>query len=95
MPVVYECDMTITHKEFFRLLPKALAGLPYQKNANQIRVTDGDSMIRITLAEESTRKLASLSLPMTQVHIELDNVEEADMDRFISRFKLAYQKGGG
>ena len=95
MPVIYKREMTITHKEFLRLLPKALNGLSYQQDENQILVKDGDGLIRITLSEESIRKIASLSLPTTFVHIELTGYRESGAEKFMSRFDLAYQKGGG
>ena len=95
MSVIYKREMTITHKEFLRLLPKALNGLSYQQDENQILVKDGDGLIRITLSEESIRKIASLSLPTTFVHIELTGYSESGAKRFMSRFDLAYQKGGG
>ncbi len=87
--------MTITHKEFLRLLPKAINGLDYQLNGNQIDIVDAGRSIKIKLAEESIRKIASLALPVTLVHIELRNFSEAEGLKFMSRFNLAYQKGGG
>ena len=93
--LVYEREMTITHKEFLRLLPKALAGLSYEKNGNLIEIIDQNRLIKINLSEESIRKIASLELPVTNVRIELNNFQTKDSDRFISRFSLAYQKGGG
>lgn len=95
MSVIYEREMTITHKEFLRLLPKALNGLSYQKEENQILVKDGDGLMRIKLSEESIRKLASLTLLTTFVHIELEGFSPAEAEKFMSRFELAYQKGGG
>ena len=93
--LIYEREMTITHKEFLRLLPKALAGLSYEKNGNLIEIIDDDRLIKINLSEESIRKIASLELPVTNVRIELNNFQTEDSARFISRFGLAYQKGGG
>jgi len=95
MSVHYQREMTITHREFLRLLPKALNGLSYQKDENQILIKDGDGLICIKLSAESIRKIASLTLPMTFVHIELQGFAESAAQRFMSRFDLAYQKGGG
>ncbi len=92
---MYERDMTISHKEFLRLLPKALAGLSYEKSGNVIGVSSKDGPIEIILGEESTRHLASLALPRTQVSIELTSHSESAAASFIKRFDLAYQKGGG
>ncbi len=95
MSVAFEREMTITHRDFLRLLPKALNGLGYQQDGNRILVQDGQRSIHIKLSEESIRKLASLSLPMTLVYIELQGFSKSAADRFIVRFDLAYHKGGG
>ena len=87
--------MTITHREFLRLLPKAFDGRVYQKQAHDILVKDGVRSIRIKLSEESIRNIASLALPTTTVTIELEGFDQSKANSFISRFDLAYQKGGG
>ena len=87
--------MTITHKEFLRLLPKAISGLSYEKKGNLIEIIDQNRLISINLSAESIRKIASLALPVTNVRIELNNFQTMESARFISRFDLAYQKGGG
>jgi len=95
MATVYERDMTITHKEFLRLLPKAINGLDYQLNGNQIDIVGDGRSIKISLAKESIRKIASLALPVTLVRIELHGFDETEKVKFMSRFDLSYQKGGG
>lgn len=95
MTLVYEREMTITHKDFLRLLPKAISGLTFQRNGNQIDIVDADRSIRIKLSKESSRKIASLNLPVTKVRIELRDFSQSQSVIFISRFDLAYQKGGG
>ena len=91
----YERDMTITHREFLRLLPKALSGLSHKKSGNVITAESENGSIEIILGEESLRKLGSLELPRTEVRIELNSHSEIAASRFIKRFDLAYQKGGG
>jgi hypothetical protein len=93
--IVHEREMTITHREFLRLLPKALAGRTYKRSGNQIDVIDGNASVRINLSNETIRKIASLALPLTNVKIELNGFEEDDSLKFMARFDLAYQKGGG
>jgi len=95
MVIVYEREMTITHKDFLRLLPKAINGLDYQISGDQIDIVDVDRSIKISLARESIRKIASLALPMTLVRIEFRDFSETESLKFMSRFNLAYQKGGG
>ncbi len=95
MTVRYQRDMTITHTEFLRLLPKALSGLSYEQTGNLIKVDSKDGPIEIILGEESIRKLGSLVLPRTQIEINLSSHTQVTVARFIKRFDLAYQKGGG
>jgi hypothetical protein len=87
--------MTITHKEFLRLLPKALSGLAFKINGNRIILNDDGRSVVIDLSTESIRKIGSLALPTTNVQIELLSFDEAESLQFMSRFDLAYQKGGG
>ena len=95
MTLVYEREMTITHKDFLRLLPKAIGGLSYQLNDKQIDIVDAGRSIRIKLSKESIRKIASLSLPVTRLRMELRDFTQSESVIFMSRFELAYQKGGG
>ena len=91
----FEREMTITHKEFLRLLPKAIGGLSYEKVDNIISIRDEPGSIQIRLSTESIRKLGSLVLPVTNVSIELKGFCDSDEKDFLSRFDLSYQKGGG
>ena len=95
MSLVYEREMTITHKEFLRLLPKALCGRAYSQTGNEITVKVENDSVLINLSTQSIRKIASLELPVTTIRIELIGFEEDQSANFMSRFDLAYQKGGG
>jgi len=95
MSLVYEREMTITHKEFLRLLPKALRDRAYSQNGNEITISFENQSILINLSAQSIRKIASLELPVTTIRIELVGFEEDESVNFMSRFDLAYQKGGG
>ena len=87
--------MTITHKEFFRLLPAAVRKLNYQVMDNMIAIRDGTGTITIELEDESRRTIASLSLPVTKLSIKFNGFSDADSRIFLKHFALVYQKGGG
>ena len=89
------CYMTITHKDFFRLLPRALNGLEYSVSGKEVTVIDGEKQVYIRISDEGVRQLASVKFPRTEVEIELLGFNDAEAGRFIARFDLAYQKGGG
>ena len=88
-------EMSISHKEFFRLLPRAVNGMPVTRRGNVAVIVTGAGQVKITLAPESVRKLGLMEFPVTAVTIEFRGFSAADRAAFLSRFDLAYQKGGG
>ena len=88
-------EMSISHREFFRLLPRAVNDAAVSRQGNQVDIAIGAGMVRITLAPESVKKLATLEFPVTEITIEFNSFSAADRAAFLSRFDLAYQKGGG
>ena len=88
-------EMSITHKDFFRLLPQAVNGAPVTRMDNQAHIATAAGLVKITLAPERVRKLGLMEFPVTPVNIEFDGFNPAEQAVFLSRFDLAYQKGGG
>ncbi len=107
MDQTFEREMTISHREFFRILPKAIQHHRYQQNDNCIIVSlnnDDEAAnvslteqveIHITLSKEGRLEIASLSLPSTIVTFQLKNVAESTKKSFFHHFDRAYQRGGG
>ena len=103
MQQIIEREMTISHRDFFRILPKALKSYLYQHHENVITVAlnEGqnnnkeESKIVIILAEERLRQIAALSLPLTTVTFQIKNVPKNTKKEFFKQFDLAYQRGGG
>ena len=90
-----EREMTISHHDFFRILPKALQSYLYQQHENDISVTLDKGEIVISLSKERVRKIASLSLPITNVTFQINNVVEKSKNDFFKQFNRSYQRGGG
>lgn len=88
-------EMSISHREFFRLLPRAAGGAPVSRRGDQAEINTGRGVVRIMLAPETIRKLATMEFPVTEVTIEFNGLRAAEQAAFLSRFDLAYQKGGG
>ena len=88
-------EMSITHNEFFRLLPRAVNDAAVARQGNRIDITTGTGLVKITLAPETVRKLAMLEFPVTEVTIEFNGFSASERVAFLARFDLAYQKGGG
>ena len=103
MQQIIEREMTISHRDFFRILPKALGSYPYQQHENVITafLNEGqndskeESEIVIILAEEQLRQIASLTLPITNVTFQIKNVAENTKNEFFKQFDRAYRRGGG
>ena len=95
MTEIFEREMTITHRDFFRILPKALKSYLYQQHENVISVTLDEGEIVIILAEERLRQIASLTLPKTNVTFQIKNVAKKSKTDFFKQFDQAYLRGGG
>ena len=93
--VRFSRDMGITHSEFFRTLPAALAALPYTVQGHDVIINNNTQRLVITLSPESRRRLGALSLPTTQAHFTFSGHSPQDIDRFMARFDRAFQRGGG
>ncbi len=93
--VRFSRDMGITHSEFFRILPTAMATLPYTVQGYDVIINDDTRRLVISLSPESRRRLGALSLPTTQVHFTFSGYYPQDVDRFLARFDRAFQRGGG
>ncbi|MCY4211479.1 MAG: hypothetical protein OXE97_10630 [Gammaproteobacteria bacterium] len=88
-------EMSITHKEFLRLLPLAVQGASVNRRDNRLTVKTASGRLTITLAPQTTRKLGLLEFPVTTVTMEFHDFNPSDQAAFLKRFDLAYQRGGG
>ncbi len=88
-------EMSITHKDFFRLLPRAVNGAPVTRDGNHASITTNAGQINISLMPETVRKLGLLEFPVTHVSMEFNGFTPTDQAAFLARFELAYQRGGG
>jgi len=95
MEHTFEREMTISHSDFFRILPKALKSYPYEQKENAITVILDKGEITIILSEERNRQIASLLLPVTDVTFQLKNVAESTKKNLFEQFDRAYLRGGG
>jgi hypothetical protein len=88
-------EMGADEMEFMRLLPAALGGLRFVRENGRIVVRDDGRIVEIEWSAPATRNLAALSLPVTRVVLRLVDFNDAGAERFLGRFRLAYQRGGG
>ncbi|MCM2309703.1 MAG: hypothetical protein NDI91_19795 [Sulfuritalea sp.] len=88
-PLVF--DATITREDFVRLLPPATGGLPFQEVLDRFR-GEGWSL---RLTRIPPLEIGLVRLERHRVEIEFEGLTAAEQDRFMQRFTLHYQRGGG
>ena len=87
--------MTISLKEFYRLLPFALKDIDFKISNNEISMSYADGKIFIKPGMEHERKIASLVLPVLHVEFYFSNISNEALKQFYEAFDRAYQRGGG
>ncbi len=88
-------EMGIGHKDFFRILPRALGSNDYSVDGSRIRFGDETRHLQIELSPEGSRTIALLTLPVTHVTLVFHGYSEADSKAALHRFDLYYRRGGG
>lgn len=88
-------EMTITHDDFFRLLPRALKNRPFETSGQGVLVRLDNGRLKIALAPQTGRTIGALTLPITRIAFEFENCSAEERRQFFEGFDLAYQKGGG
>ena len=94
--VVVEKDMALTHRDFFRLVPKAFPDGDYELTARGLvrRGADG-RCLEISLGPEGERRIALLSIRTTPVTLAFTGYDDGTRTRTLALFDRAFQKGGG
>ena len=84
-------DATITRQDFLRILPAATGEADIRESAD-IFFGRGWSLRLTAIAP---LEIGSVRLERQRVEIEFDGLTEAEQERFMQRFTLHYQRGGG
>ncbi|MDA0231452.1 MAG: hypothetical protein O3B21_14875 [Proteobacteria bacterium] len=92
-PVLFKKEMAITHRDFTRLLCRAVGHTDFKLVDGRISLADGARKIDITLSEESVRRIALVELPITFVCFALIGYDDAAAE--MARIDLHFQRGGG
>lgn len=95
-PDNFSLDMSISHADFFRLLPAAIVPYESRVNGNAVEIFAEQRRVVITLGAEGVRKITGLlSLPRTQVGFLFDHFDDAQREAFMHRFDRYFHRGGG
>ena len=93
--VAYTREMGVDHRDFFRMLPRAMGDHAYEVDGRTVDARVGGGSLRIELGEERVRRIALLALPYTEVSFTFRGTDEAEREAFTRRFELAFRRGGG
>ncbi len=88
-------EMTISHADFFRLLPLAMEPMPYTCLDSRIEARQGSRRASIDISEEKSFRLGALTLPSVSVTLESTGFSDEEWAGFLSRFDQVFQRGGG
>jgi len=96
--VVIEREMAITHAEFYRLIGRTISDpsvLKMDKKAAVVSFPFAHGAITIHLNHQSSRKMGSLSLPLTVIRFEFHDLLKSDIGQYLQKFDITFQRGGG
>ena len=91
--VTFEKEMSISHRDFLRLLARAVDSNDMRVNGRDIVVDQGHRRLEITLSEESERKIALITLPVTWVRFTFSGYDDPKGE--MARIERTFQRGGG
>ena len=91
----FEREMGISHRDFLRLLPQAVAPRPFVVSGDTIFIGESPQSITLRLSAEGQRRLGLLRLPVTTVAFEFHGFDDIAIGKFMQRFELAFRRGGG
>ncbi len=88
-------EMGVTHKDFYRLLPRAMGDTAYEINGNTVHAALAGGALTISLGDPQIRRIALMAIPYAKVSFHFDGVDEASRSSFMQHFDLSFQRGGG
>jgi hypothetical protein len=94
-PERFERDMGTSETEWLTALPRALAEHVFELGTDQARVQIGGGHLQLQWHILPPRVIALLRMQRLAVSFAFEGVEEGARQRFMKRFDLTMQRGGG
>lgn len=94
-PASFEREMGCTADELRRWLPGASGGSPLALHAGGADVALGHGALRLRWQALPPRRIALVTLPRLHVRFDFERVDDDERQRFMRRFDLYTQRGGG
>ena len=91
-------DMAVTHDEFYRLITKTISNselINFDKINSSVSFPFSKGEIIISLEEQKVRKIASMKIEHTPMNFKFINLSKGEMQTYLQKFDITFQKGGG
>lgn len=88
-------EMGLGAADFFRLLPRALAGMDYGIEGARVETALQGRRLAIAAEPLAVRRIAALVVERCRVTLAFHGWRAEDRLAFLARFDRAYHKGGG
>lgn len=88
-------ELGLTHAEFYRSLPAAIAHRAHTVEDDRVRIDDGTRTVTIELGPQRHRSIASLRLPYLEARFTFEGFSTPERQKFMERFERYFQRGGG
>ena len=95
MDTSFSRKVQLTREEFLRQLPDAAGTTDYRTEGDDIVIGTGNSQARIKLTDLGIEEKGSLELPMQRVDFRFENMAEAEVQAFMSRWDEHKLRMGG
>lgn len=88
-------QLGLTHAEFYRSLPPAIAHRPFTRENHRVRINLETGTVTIELGPQKQRSIASLRLPYIEVRFTFSGLSTSQRQTFMERFDIHFHRGGG
>ncbi|GJM05876.1 MAG: hypothetical protein DHS20C09_18720 [marine bacterium B5-7] len=91
-------DMAVTHDEFYRLINKTISNselLEFNIINSSVSFPFLKGEITIFLEKQKIRKIASMTIAHTPMNFKFMNLSKDEVETYIQKFNITFQKGGG
>ena len=94
-PACFERDMGCTELEWLGWLPAAMGEVAWERQGAVVQAVLHDGRLRIEWRAQAARAIALMRIPRLWVRFEFIEVPQEERYRFMRRFDLYMQRGGG
>lgn len=94
-PAQFTREMGCTEQEWLTWLDAAMGDVPWKKSKDMLVASLDTGGLQISWHAGPERKIALMRMPVLVVSFDFDQVSEEQRYRFMKRFDLYMQRGGG